>query len=324
MAKTLGPNVENILYGKGELFFKAEGKAGFDHLGNAPAYSMTVETEKTEHYSSMAGAKEKDLSFVSQKSATGSATLEEFTPANVARAFLAEDAYTATQAAGAFDAQALSFAEDLYVPLGKVNLFVTKVRIAGASADFEIGETVTGGTSTATGKVAWCESGILELVKVTGTFAAGETVSGGASASTATVSDVTVTEDVVVTNAAVATTRYVQGTDYTVNIVGGLIRVLSSGAIATAACFLSADYALTDKEIVDALTASEVQGELLFVGNPAQGPKWQIEGWKVNLSVSSEVGFIGDDASTIPLTFEFLSDRTNHPTCPFYRATKLG
>jgi hypothetical protein len=323
MAK-LGPSVDNLLYGKGSLYFRANGAQGFDHLGNAPAFGMTVETEKTEHYSSMAGAKEKDLSFVNQKSATASATLEEFTAANLARAFLARDVSSSTQAAGSFDAVPVSVIPDLFTDLGKVNLFATKVTITGESADFEIGEVVTGGTSAATGKIAWCESGLLELVNVSGSFEPGESLSGGSSASTATLTDVEQTEDVVVTDAAAATTRYTQGTDYDINVVGGLFRVLSSGSIEDDACHLSSDYEVTDKEIVDALTGTEVQGELLFVGNPAQGPKWKIEGWKVNLSVSSEVNFIGDDASTIPLSMEYLSDRANHPSCPFYRATRIG
>lgn len=60
--------------------------------------------------------------------------------------------------------------------------------ISSASAAFTVGETITGGTSAATGVVAIdADSQILVLTSPVGTFTAGETVTGGTSASTAVV-----------------------------------------------------------------------------------------------------------------------------------------
>jgi hypothetical protein len=56
-----------------------------------------------------------------------------------------------------------------------------------AVAGFEIGETVTGGTSTATGTLHHIDGLVLVLRGVVGTFAAAETVTGGDSTTTAAV-----------------------------------------------------------------------------------------------------------------------------------------
>lgn len=62
--------------------------------------------------------------------------------------------------------------------------------ITSESAAFTVGETVTGGTSSATGVVALDSNGeFLLLSSPSGTFVAGETITGGSSGSTATVSN---------------------------------------------------------------------------------------------------------------------------------------
>lgn len=57
--------------------------------------------------------------------------------------------------------------------------------ITDASGDFEVGETVTGGTSGATGIVTKASSDSINVRAVSGTFEAGETITGGTSAETA-------------------------------------------------------------------------------------------------------------------------------------------
>ena len=83
---TASPQTRNYLYGKGELFFRAVGSEGYDHLGNAPAFTISLTEEKLEHFSSMSGTKTKDLQLVTQKGATVAFTLEEFTTGNILRA----------------------------------------------------------------------------------------------------------------------------------------------------------------------------------------------------------------------------------------------
>ena len=74
---TASPQTRNYLYGKGELFFRAVGSEGYDHLGNAPAFTISLTEEKLEHFSSMSGTKTKDLQLVTQKGATVAFTLED-------------------------------------------------------------------------------------------------------------------------------------------------------------------------------------------------------------------------------------------------------
>lgn len=57
---------------------------------------------------------------------------------------------------------------------------------SGGSGTFTVGETVTGGTSSATGTVLFVGNGFL-LVTPSGTFQAAETITGGSSSATATV-----------------------------------------------------------------------------------------------------------------------------------------
>ena len=47
---TASPQTRNYLYGKGELFFRAVGSEGYDHLGNAPAFTISLTEEKLEHF----------------------------------------------------------------------------------------------------------------------------------------------------------------------------------------------------------------------------------------------------------------------------------
>lgn len=53
-------------------------------LGNCPGISLTIETEKAEHFSSQTGLREKDGSWVVQVQRTGSMQCDNFSPSNAA------------------------------------------------------------------------------------------------------------------------------------------------------------------------------------------------------------------------------------------------
>lgn len=81
---------ENLTLGKGELWFSpfapgTEVGTGFEFLGNCPEFTLTPETEKLEHYSSMRGLRQKDASIVIEKMVNGSFTCDDIRPANLAR-----------------------------------------------------------------------------------------------------------------------------------------------------------------------------------------------------------------------------------------------
>jgi hypothetical protein len=63
----------------------------------------------------------------------------------------------------------------------------------GASGTFEYGETITGGTSSATARVAFVEADKLFVYEVSGTFGAAEGLTGGTSGATATADGATTT-----------------------------------------------------------------------------------------------------------------------------------
>ncbi|MFQ8890512.1 MAG: hypothetical protein ACLR7Z_21210 [Bilophila wadsworthia] len=180
---------------------------------------------------------------------------------------------------------------------------------------------MVGSTSSATATVAYVTDGVLECVNVRGTFVPGEEIA--ASAIKATLQGIAHVADVVLTDKASApTVRYRQGVDYDLNARTGLLRVRESCSADTV--FLTADCESSDEQLVDALTASDVTGELLFVGQPDQGPGLVVQCWKVTLSLSGEVGLISEELASIPMTGEVLADDLNHPESPFFRVRYLG
>ena len=308
---TASPQTRNYLYGKGELFFRAVGSEGYDHLGNAPAFTISLTEEKLEHFSSMSGTKTKDLQLVTQKGATVAFTLEEFTTGNILRAFKGAAVAKQMQAAATVSGQSVSANKGLYTFVGKEKLGFTRLEhgtVTGGT--FAPGSSVVGSTSSATATVAYVTDGVLECVNVRGTFVPGEEIA--ASAIKATLQGI----------ARVPTVRYRQGVDYDLNARTGLLRVRESCSADTV--FLTADCESSDEQLVDALTASDVTGELQFVGQPDQGPGLVVQCWKVTLSLSGEVGLISEELASIPMTGEVLADDLNHPESPFFRVRYLG
>lgn len=71
-----------------------------------------------------------------------------------------------------------------YIPYNGKNLIKFT---APSTGTFTVGETVTGGTSTATGTVVSVNTGSIVITSLTGTFVSGETVTGGSSGATGVV-----------------------------------------------------------------------------------------------------------------------------------------
>lgn len=318
---------ENYLYGKGRLYFKKDGESGYLDFGNVPKLEINVEVEKAEHYSSRSGTREKDLETVLQKKAESSFDLEEYSAENLNLAFLGDGVQESSQSAGQIDAVETTTVADRYIDLGKQDLYVTKLT-HGTVTDgpFEAGETITGGTSGATAKVAWVDTGFLEVINISdGPFQSGEEISGGTSSATANLTNAgEEMDDVVVTDAASPSTRYTAGTDYDADVIGGLLRERSGGSIASNTCYVSCDCRGKTLKAIRALTSSNIEGELLFIGDPDQGPRWRVEGWDVLLTISGGAGMISDEIVAISMAASFQKDETNHPSEPFFRATEIS
>ncbi|MDL2320770.1 hypothetical protein LJC47_00270 [Desulfosarcina sp. OttesenSCG-928-B08] len=318
----LAPNTDNYLYGQGVVMFKRNGDTGFLHLGNVPDFGITVTVTKEDHYSSMTPTREKDLTRVTEKSATSTIVLEEVSPENINLAFMGDGVATEAQEAGSIDGVTVDVVPNRFVELDKVGLYITRVQHLSVNAGpFSNGETVTGGTA-ASGKVAWAGTGYLELIDVSGSFAPGETLTGSTSSAETVISSATRQPDAVVLGSGATPSRYVQGKDYTIQTDGGLIRALSTGDI-TGTCVVYAQY--NDKSLhnINALVNSTVEGELLFIGTTQDGPKKRVRGWKTMLTITGETKYIGTAISTLPLQAEYLSDTLNHPANPFFIETTI-
>lgn len=84
------PDVRNLVVGKANVYFKREGDTERRHIGNVTAFGAEPTIETLEHYSSMAGVRTRDRVVTLTRSATLTMTLEEWTPENLAIAFLGE------------------------------------------------------------------------------------------------------------------------------------------------------------------------------------------------------------------------------------------
>lgn len=85
--------------GKGKLMFKPDGETNYIDLGNAPAFGITLATDKLEHVSSRAGLSLKDKELISKMTMTGSFTLDEPIVENLKMFVMASAAAETTQVA---------------------------------------------------------------------------------------------------------------------------------------------------------------------------------------------------------------------------------
>lgn len=85
----------NYFIGKGTLSWTPTGGSTRD-LGNSPEVEITPETERLDHYSSMAGVKSKDRSVVTSKTVRIRIVLDEITAENLQLLLMGGDITTAS------------------------------------------------------------------------------------------------------------------------------------------------------------------------------------------------------------------------------------
>ena len=120
-------------------------------------------------------------------------------------------------------------------------------------------------------------------------------------------------------------TPLVLGTDYEVlDATLGLIHVLPGTQVLDGTKPLSVGYtaaAINGATQIQGGTDSKIEGKLVFVGDPANGPSYDAEIWRVRFQPSGALALITDDYSNIPLKGEAMDDSANHPAQPLYRLT---
>lgn len=106
---------QNYTLGRGKVYvsrFNEQGVAdgAYRYIGNTPEFSLNIESETLDHYSSDEGIREKDDSVPLEVNRTGSLTTDNIDPANVALFFFGSSEII-TQASVASDTETLSSIE---------------------------------------------------------------------------------------------------------------------------------------------------------------------------------------------------------------------
>ena len=319
----LSSNAENIRYnGTGRVYAGAVGGSSFDELGDLDkfGFNLTVSTDKLK--TNRNAAKATILEVEKEREASLSFGLREMTNNNLKMALLADDFNTLNQTASYVYQTVPVFADDLYIDLGHLNVFVTKLTgvITGSLA---VGDTVTGDTSSVTGKIAFVGSGFIELVNVSGTFQAGEEVYETQGANYITPTGVEKLQDVVITDSTGATRR-VQGTDYSFDSDYGYLRKLSSGGI-TDTDVVSYDYEAVATSYIWSMAAGSVQKKMIFVSDKNdQGPRQRWTFHKVQINLSGEFPLIGDGVAVLNVSATVLADTSQLPGQEYFKTEIIG
>jgi hypothetical protein len=303
------------------------GSEGLD-LGHVPEAKFKIDEEVRERYSSRDATKTKAVSKIAKSDYTLPVTLLSVSPANLALLFRGQMG-SIIQADGFYDAAApleisAPASLDRVKLLGKRSVSVTKLAYNQGTEAFMIGRTVTGGTSGATGKIAWVEGdetdGELFLVDnqpgAQTNFVAGETITGsgenGGAAKAA--SAASVERDIVLTDEA-KLVRYKLGTDYGLHWRSGSVSFVSSGSIAAEEDLLAQfDYAGLNEIAIHANALSDRRWEIHIL--PDSDPNelmCEFIGWNCSVKNTAEISLITESQEEITLSLEFtlLTDGPN-------------
>ncbi len=321
------PNVENYVLGRGSLFWDPwdpinKVYAGERHLGNAPEVSVNMNVTFLDHFSSMSGFKAKDKTTISEIAPMISFTLDELDSDNW-KLLVFGDSNVVNQSAA--DNLSLVIAAPLKnrtYNLNARNLQAKRLEhgtITGAG--FTKGETVTGGTSAATGVVLSTSNTLTDkhviLGTVTGTFQSGEVITGGTSSSTATTtSAVVIVPGIVTVKTTVGSTYYVQNQDFTVDTNSGTLLITAASTISGSITVQYGCAAVTYTRITS-LTNIGQEGKVRFVSDNPEGGQYELTAWRVRVKPSGDTALIGDDWAQMQFEGDILRDSQYHPTSPF-------
>ena len=320
----LATSVDNIRYnGTGRAYVAEVGSnhPGVD-LGELEnlTFSVAVSTEKLK--STRNAARATILEVETEREGSLSFGLREQSEENLQMALLWSAVNTLNQAAGSVDATNITWAADSFLDLG--HLDVSSIKLSHGTVTngpFTVGLTVTGGTSSATGKIAYVGTGFVEVAGGNrGTFVAGETITS--TTISATLSGVETLEDVIVTDTTGATRR-VQGTDYSIDPDYGYIRELSTGTVADSDD-ISYNYAAVDKKYLWGMSAGSVTKKFTFVTDPSdQGPRQRWTFHKVQVNLSGDISLIGEKQAVLDCKGSVLADTSQASGQEYYKTEMM-
>ena len=357
------PSPKNLLLGAGPIYFDRwddDGNpTGLRNLGNTDKFTFKTEVQKVTKQSSMDKSRRTYAEAVKETDASGSLTLTEFDPANLALGLFGEEGVITQEAQTITDEEyTVKLGQAIRLPYYKVSDVVVKPQtstssVVGAAQPYAVtgtGTVTSGGTyigttagtyyimiiaaNTAAGAIAGCKFKYRK--ELTGTYseemeATGEvqTLAEGVTA-TLTVADGAsfAVNDVYSIAITPASGDYVLGTDYkvpTIEARGGLVLFPESSSI-TEGATVKVSYTVPAGTFpkVSGATVGNIQGELLFLGDPSYGPTYTGEFWHVSITPNGDIGMIGGDFATFDIDFTCLDDSENHPDDPMYRLVKLS
>lgn len=386
---------DDLMVGAGVLYFQRNDDTnGWHHLGNVDEFTINNNIETVEKNSSMNKKRELMASVVTAVSPTGSITMTEYNPYDLALGLygvegvlnqqgrtLVREAYTVPSVPGiitvvdpdgnrCMDISNVVLAPTTSVPVGftftnapsSVGSFVGNVL-----TDTEGGTlTLNPGTATPTANTTVYISVVAPTTPISGdldgytfyaqegatgvvqnqaftttqttafpwTLASGATISIDPSASTSANGPFTATGlnpllSGVEALLTPAMTAYTEGKDYIADeqeLRAGIIKIKNGGAI-TAGSTVLVSCTVPNKQFitVSGADAGDIEGKLLFIGDPNIGGQYNIEGWKVKITPDGDLtGLIGTDFGTYTLQVRFVTDYENHPDYPYYRATLIN
>ena len=371
----------DLMVGAGELYFKRKDDNNcLHHLGNVEELNITTDVTTVEKNSSMNRKRELMASVVTAVAPSGSMTMTEYNPYNMALGLfgaenvhkqeaksMVDERYVVPSVPGIIelkdaDGNRLYNADNIVVRLAtaipsKIGNTPTMPNVASGSSvsvvglpassmvkDTDLYVAITK-ASNAVGDVGglnitWREgiSGSDNVITVSGSGATTTEALGSTGIS------VTITLDSADDMSGTVVTSPISGmkieciasksdlkhdVDYVIeeqSSRAGFIKIPEGSVLnRNDEILISADIPESDFVTVSGGNAGEIEGELVFIGDPNQGDIYNLEAWKVKIQPDGDLtGLIGSDFGNFNLNVKFLADYKNHRQYPYYKLTKVG
>ena len=371
----------DLMVGAGELYFKRkDDNNGLHHLGNVEEFNITTDVTTVEKNSSMNRKRELMASVVTAVAPSGSMTMTEYNPYNMALGLfgaenvhkqeaksMVDERYIVPSVPGIIelkdaDGNRLYNADNIIVSLAtaipsKIGNDPTMPNVASGSSvsvvglpassmvkDTDLYVAITK-ASNAVGdvgglKITWREGigGSDNVITVSGSGATTTEALGSTGIS------ITITLDGADDMSGTVVASPISGmkieciasksdlkrdVDYVVeeqSSRAGFIKIPEGSVLnRNDEIRISADIPDADYVTVSGGNAGEIEGELVFIGDPNQGDIYNLEAWKVKIQPEGDLtGLIGSDFGSFQLNIKFLADYKNHRQYPYYKLTKVG
>lgn len=298
-------HAENYVFGRGVCYFAQFDASGVPmgerDLGNVPGFTLTVTSEKAEHFSSRTGLRKKDLSVTISVAFDAKLTIEDMSAENLAL-FVAGSVATVTQAATPVTNERIYNAESgREYQLGVTTSNITGVR-GVSSVTVKLYELVNAAaradsTAVVLGQIFKSSTNVF-LVTTAGTTAASAPSFVTTSVGSATTDGTAVVKYLGTTGAFTVTTHYVLNADSArIGIVDDANLGLACDLyteVADAYLSLNVDYtpAANTRQQITSSGEGAVSGQFRFIADNAEGANRDLFLASCNLAADGDLPFI--------------------------------